>query len=338
MYKLKQLPSDFMVTEVSSLEKQKQGKYLYFWLKKNGKNTIDVVQEIARQLRIKEKQIGFAGSKDKHAVTLQLISVIGVSRENMERIKINDVSFEFYGYGNKPISLGDLEGNNFEIVIRNLESEKVEKISVVENYFDEQRFSERNVEIGRCLIKKDFAKAAKLIDDPKVGPYLEKKPHDYVGAIKFLPVRLLRMYVNAYQSYLWNKTVALYLEKNGKVLKKVPYSQGELVFVSDIEDFKDLKIPLIGFGHETFPYLQVQNIIEEMMEMEQLSYADFIIKQIPELTLEGELRNVFVEVKDLKVGRKAKDELHPVKKKVKVSFTLSKGSYATMVIRRMVSN
>lgn len=338
MYKLKQLPEDFIVTEISLIEKEKstQGKYLYFWMSKKGKNTIDVVQELAKVLRIKEKQIGFAGSKDKHAVTKQLISFAGVSKVNVEKIKINDVSLEFYGSGSKPISLGDLEGNNFEIVIRNLESEKIEKISVVENYFDEQRFSERNVEIGRCLIKKDFAKAAKLIEDRKIEEYLERKPKDFVGAIKFLPVRLLRMYVNAYQSYLWNKTVALYLEKNGKVLKKVPYSQGELVFVSNPDDFKDLTIPLIGFGYETFPYMQVQGIIEEMMAEEQLSYSDFIIKQIPELTLEGELRNVFVEVKDLNIGRKNKDELHPGKKKVKVSFTLPKGSYATMAVRRMV--
>ncbi|MEK6905375.1 MAG: tRNA pseudouridine(13) synthase TruD, partial [Nanoarchaeota archaeon] len=62
-----------------------------------------------------------------------------------------------------------------------------------------------------------------------------------------------------------------------------------------------------------------------------------IIKQIPELTLEGELRNVFIEVKDLKIGKKAKDELNLGKFKVKISFTLSKGSYATMAIKKIIS-
>ncbi|MEK6939536.1 MAG: tRNA pseudouridine(13) synthase TruD [Nanoarchaeota archaeon] len=337
MYTLKQLPEDFMVKEISNVKADPQGKYLYFWLKKKGLNTIDAVKEIARQLRIKEKQIGFAGSKDKHAVTEQMVSLLGVTRENVERVKINDVSLEYYGYGNKPISLGDLEGNRFEIIIRNIELEKTEKILWLENYFDEQRFSQNNVNIGKYLLKKDFRRAASFIDDLKAQKYLEQKPTDYVGALKVLPIRLLRMYVNAYQSYLWNKTVARYLDQQGKTLKKIDYSNGELVFISDQEKFKDLKIPLIGFGHEEAEDKEVQTIIDKIMEEENISYRDFIIKQIPELTLEGELRTVFVEVKDLKVGKKEKDQLNPGKKKMKVSFTLPKGSYATMAIKRMVS-
>ena len=305
-------------------------------MEKKGRNTLDAVKELARQLRIKEKQIGFAGSKDKHAVTEQVLSVVGVKMEAVEKVKIENASLKFYGYGKMPVSLGDLQGNKFEIVIRNLEKEKVQKISLIENYFDEQRFSENNIAIGRHLLKKEFAKAVSLIDEAKVKKYLEQKPADYVGALKVLPIRQLRMYVNAYQSYLWNKTVAGYLEKKGKILKKVPYSVGEFVFFSEPKQFKDLKIPLIGFGHDDFENKEVQTIIDEIMREEELSYADFIIKQIPELTLEGGLRNVFVEVKDLKIGKRIKDELNRGKKKVKVSFSLPKGSYATMVIRRIV--
>ncbi|MBI2582187.1 tRNA pseudouridine(13) synthase TruD, partial [Candidatus Woesearchaeota archaeon] len=164
MYKLKQLPEDFVVVEIPSVQTEKQGKYLYFWMKKNGRNTLDVVKELARQLRLKEKDIGFAGSKDKHAVTEQMISITNVNREAIEKVKIENVYLEFRGYGKTPISLGDLQGNTFEIVIRDLESEKVEKAGYVENYFDEQRFSEHNVQIGRHLLKKEFGKAAALID------------------------------------------------------------------------------------------------------------------------------------------------------------------------------
>lgn len=337
MYKLKQVPEDFAVIETPSLTTEKQGKYLYFWMKKKGLNTLDVVKELSKRLGIREKDIGFAGSKDKHAVTEQMISLVGVKKENVEKINIDNVSLKFLGYGKQPISLGDLQGNKFEIVIRNLDDEKIEKIEYVENYFDEQRFSEQNVGIGRHLLKKEFGKAVSLVDDFKVRKYIDNKPTDYVGALKVLPIRILRMYVNAYQSYLWNKAVATYLRKKGKLLKEVAYSEGKLVFVSNQEKFKELKIPLVGFGHEDLDDTEVQEIIDETMQEENLSYADFIIKQIPELTLEGELRNVFVEVKDLKVGKKMKDELNQSKKKVKVSFTLLKGSYATMVVRRIVS-
>ena len=339
MYTLKELPKDFVVIEISTVKAEPQGKYLYFWMKKRGKNTIDAVAELAKALRIREKEIGFAGSKDKHAVTEQLISIAGVKKEVVEALVIKQVVLEFHGYGKKPISLGDLQGNEFEIVIRNLGKEKIEEITMMENYFDEQRFSENSIAIGRHLLKKEFAKAVSLIDDLNVKRYVEKKPTDYVGALKVLPIRLLRMYVNAYQSYLWNKTVGLYLEKKGKVWKKVAYSKGELIFISDVDakKFKDLKIPLIGFGHEETENKEVQEIIGQIMEEENISYADFIIKQIPELTLEGELRKAVVPVHDLEIGRKLNDELHKGKKKVMVSFTLPKGSYATMVVKRIVS-
>jgi len=336
MYKLKQIIEDFVVIEIPAVKTEPHGRYLYVWIKKKGANTLDVVKELARQLRLKEKDIGFAGSKDKHAVTEQLLSIIGEKKEIVELIKIEDASIDFYGYGNQPISLGDLQGNRFEIAIRNLDDEKVDQIHFLENYFDEQRFSLHNVEIGRYLLKKEFAKAVSLIDEAKVKRCLEQKPTDYVRALKVLPNRLLRMYVNAYQSYIWNRTVAMYLEKKGKVLKKVTYSEGELVFVSNAADFKNLKIPLIGFGYEDVDDKGIQDIIDEIMNEENLSYADFIIKQIPELTLEGELRNVFIEVKDLKIGKKEEDELNAGKKKVKVSFTLPKGCYATMVIKRII--
>lgn len=337
MYKLKQIPEDFVVVEVSNVKAEPQGKYLYFWMKKRGRNTIDAIKEIAKALHIHEKDIGFAGSKDKQAVTEQLISISGVKKEVMENLTIKQVLLEFHGYGKNPISLGDLQGNEFEIVIRNLGKEKLEEIILVENYFDEQRFSEHNVEIGRHLLKKEFGKAVSLIDDLQVAKYLEQKTTDSVGALKKLSMRLLRMYVNAYQSYLWNKTVALYLQKKGKVLKKLNYSGGELIFVSNSEQFKDLKIPLIGFGHEDSEDAEIQEIIDEIMDEERLSYTDFVIKQIPQLTLEGELRKVVVPVHDLEIGRKAADELNEGKKKVKVTFTLPKGSYATMVMKKIIS-
>src|SRR3989344_4836245 len=99
MYKLKQIPEDFVVIEISSVQTEKQGKYFYFWLKKKGLNTLDVVKELARQLRIKEKDIGFAGSKDKHAVTEQMISILGRKKEDVEKVKIENVYLEFRGYG-----------------------------------------------------------------------------------------------------------------------------------------------------------------------------------------------------------------------------------------------
>ena len=114
--------------------------------------------------------------------------------------------------------------------------------------------------------------------------------------------------------------VASYLGKNGKNTKKVRYTLGELVFVSDTVHFKDLEIPLIGFNDDEVEDKEFQEIIDGIMKEEDIFYSDFIIKQIPELTLEGEMRKVMVPVEGLKIGKKVKDELNEGKKKVKVSF------------------
>ena len=115
MYKIKQLPEDFVVIEISQVKKEESGKYLYFRMKKIERNTLDVVQELARRLQIREKDIGFAGSKDKHAVTEQMISVIGIKKEDVGKIRMENVSLEFYTSGKVPLSLGDLLGNEFKI-------------------------------------------------------------------------------------------------------------------------------------------------------------------------------------------------------------------------------
>ena len=102
-----------------------KGKYLYFSLRKKNWNTLDVIQKIAAIFGVSERKIGFAGSKDKNAVTEQICSVEGLCKERLQGVKLQDVVLEFLGYGDLPISLGDLLENYFEIMIRNLVDEKV---------------------------------------------------------------------------------------------------------------------------------------------------------------------------------------------------------------------
>ena len=276
-----------------------------------------------------EKKIGYAGIKDKQAVTEQYISVFGY--KNL-KVDIDQVSFEYVSSGSKPISIGDLERNYFEIVVRNVE-DKPEVIEYCENYFDEQRFSKNNVAIGRALVKKDFSQACKLIDKDVVKNHLLVKNNDYIGALQKLSIRFLRFFVNAYQSYLWNETVSKYLENNYSG-KKVEYSQGELFFVDDMdESILDMSFPLVGFGTNVGE--EYKDIIDSILEEEKLSTSDFIIKQIPDISAEGEVRKIFVNVNDFEIGEFLDDELNDGIKKVVVKFSLSKGSYATMIIRKL---
>tara|TARA_Y100000034_G_scaffold132757_1_gene196522 strand:+ start:754 stop:1686 length:933 start_codon:yes stop_codon:yes gene_type:complete len=308
MYTLKQFPEDFIVKEISNVKIKDQGKYYYYLLKKRNRNTLDVIKELAKQLGIKERLIGFAGSKDKHALTEQVISIPNKVRE----VKIDNVELKYLGKGDQPISLGDLKGNQFEIIVRNT-TKTPQKITFVENYFDEQRFSKNNAKIGKHLIKKEFQEAVKLIDNPRVQQHLPKT--DSVGALRKLPLRLLKMYVHAYQSYLWNETLAAQLEG-----KELEYSLGKFVFTNNN---KKLTIPLIGFSELNDP------IIKIIMDKEKITNQDFIIKQIPELSMEGDNRQAFVKINNLEIKKLEKNI-------IKVKFTLPKGSYATMVIRKLL--
>ncbi len=303
MYKIKQKPEDFVVIEKTSIRPKKQGKYTYFILKKKDYTTEKAIQTLAKHFHIPRKRFGYAGNKDKKAVTKQYCSVLG----NIKDIELKDIEVKIIGKGDEPISLGDLKENYFEIIVRNI-NEKPKPKKEIPNYFDEQRFgkNKNNHLIGKAIVKKDFKKAAEIIDSNYKGP-------DYVGFLKQKPKKILMLYVHAYQSYIFNNIVNKYLQCKYK---------------------KNAKIPLVGFGTE-IKDKQIKEITKKIMKKENITYRDFIIRQIPELSSEGHERDLFIKIKNLKIGNLKKDELNKGKKKIKISFSLQKGAYATNVIKNL---
>ncbi|MBI2572910.1 tRNA pseudouridine(13) synthase TruD [Candidatus Woesearchaeota archaeon] len=336
MYTLKHLPEDFIVVERASLKLTEKGLYLYVRCIKRERTTLEVISHLAKVLGIFEKDIGFAGTKDMHGITTQFLSLRSVKAERLSNLKLHHVQLEVVGYGATPLSLGDLEGNYFEITVRDLDEKNVLiPLILSPNYFDEQRFSTRNIQVGRALLKKDFKTAAGLIDHTSCEEYLAAHPTNPVGAIRTLPDRLIRLYLNAYQSYLWNEAVGLYLRSVGKNVKEVAYSAGSLVFIDNQEDFCGLQFPLPGFGNMGSNDPAIEQALNTILTKESMTGANFVIRQIPNLSLEGELRSMFVPVSKLKIGEYENDECFDGKYKVKVCFFLPKGSYATMFVRRL---
>ena len=218
MYIIKQIPEDFVVKEVSNIEVKEVGGYSYYRLKKKDYTTVKAVELVGNKLRVPVKNIGFAGSKDRRAVTEQMISIKNC---NIKELVLDGIKIEFVGRGDVPISLGELEGNEFEIVIREVE-EKPEKLDKFVNYFGDQRFSKNNVEIGKLIVKKKFKDAAKLLveneTNEKYSEYLAKNPNDSIGMLRKIPKKILIMYVHAFQSYVWNESV----KKLGGSVDKIP--------------------------------------------------------------------------------------------------------------------
>jgi len=313
MYKIKQIPEDFIVNEVINIKPKKTGSYSYFILKKRDYATPTAVEKIANFLNSSVKKIGYAGAKDRRAITTQWISFEG-QRDRLKKFKDNSIKLEYKGKGDTAVYLGRLKGNNFEITARNI-TKKPKKITKFLNLFDEQRFSMNNVEIGKALIKKDFRKAVETIIrsngyyERLVREYYERT-NDAINSLRKIQMHVLMFFIHAYQSELWNKCV------------------------ENIKTTKNIEIPLIGFGTD-IKDRKIKKIIENLMVKEDIDYRDFIIKQIPELSSEGNSRKIYAEVKNLKIGKLENDELNKGMKKVKLKFFLNKGCYATMAVRNM---
>ena len=268
MYRLKEKPEDFIVNEITNIKLKKKGNYSIFLLKKKNYTTEKAVQTIANKLNIPRKFISYAGNKDKVAITTQYISI---KNAKIKELELKDIRLDFKGYLDKPILLGDLKGNEF--IIKVITDEKLKKINKMVNCFGEQRFSKNNKEIGKLIVKRDFKRAVDFIiknNEEQVKEYLSKKPTDYIGALRKIPLKILKLYVHSYQSYLWNEMAA---KSNVKTL------------------------PIIGFGTE------VTKDIQKILEKEGINSRDFIIKQIPELSSEGTERDLFVDIKNLEIEK-----------------------------------
>ncbi|MBS1266099.1 MAG: putative tRNA pseudouridine synthase D [Candidatus Woesearchaeota archaeon] len=311
--KLKQRPEDFIVKEKNSVEISDKGRYTYFRLKKTNYTTNAALVTIARIFRIPRKFFGYAGNKDRRAVTEQICSVKG----RISNKELKDIQIEVLGRGRKPISLGDLDQNYFEITVRDIEN-KPKKIEKVVNYFDSQRFgkNKNNQEVGRLIIKGRFGQAAQLIDNHLMQNYLQKHENEYIGALRKIPRKILTLYIHAYQSDIWNKCVKQYIEECEK-----PKS----------------RFPIVGFATE-FDDELIEKICMDELKKDNITQRDFIIRQLPELTSQGAIRKIFSRVYDLEIGNLEKDELNPGKNKVKICFSLKPGCYATLVIKNLFNN
>ncbi|MBI2558797.1 tRNA pseudouridine(13) synthase TruD [Candidatus Woesearchaeota archaeon] len=324
MHKIKQIPEDFIVKEVSDI-KAGNGQYAYFLLKKINYTTIGALQILSKRFRIPLKNFGFAGNKDKLAKTEQKISIFRGSR-NFEHIEFENIELRYLGNGKEPISLGDLEGNEFVITMRNLNNNEIKKIKklqnkkiIIPNLYGPQRFSKNNHFIGKAIVKREFGKAVDLILENNgaveegIGQYLKNNRNNYAGALRLIPLKTRKLLVHSYQSFLFNEIVLQY-RKNNKIKKNI-------------------KIPIIGFDFElnSIKVKTLKNIMKSILEKEEINPRDFIISQMPELTSEGSFRDLFFQLR-FRILEIDDDELNKNKKKAILNFTLPKSCYATVAL------
>ena len=303
MYSIKDKPKDFIVDEIINLNLD-GGGYIYFKLKKENFTTIKALELIARRLNLKLKNFGFAGNKDKKAITTQACSVFGANEDKLKDLKLSNIKIEILGRGKSPISLGDLEGNSFKIFVK---AENIKKTDFFVNYYGEQRFGINcnNHIIGKYLLERRFKQACNNLNLSKINP---------INSLREFGARKLKFFLHSYQSYLWNSLIYEKLKEEDGF--EVPYCLGKYKFLD--KKIKNFKVNLPNFDTDDYNHiLKKENLVKEA----------FLIRELPELVSETNFRDIITEVKDLKVKKEKEGYF--------LSFFLNKGSYATVFLKKL---
>jgi len=254
--RVKERPEDFVVEEVANLKLSEDGQFTVIRVRKVNWDTLNFVRVLAKKLKISQRRIEYAGTKDKKAVSIQYFSIYGLSDEQVEKLKnlkIKDAEIEVLGKSRSRISLGDLSGNRFFVRVRDAESEPVPETlrELLEkgapNFFGLQRFGTMRFithRVGLEILRGNYKEAFWIYvampfegeseevreirkelwetRDPVVGlrefpNYLRyekmllqalREGKSEEEALLILPKNLKLMFIHAYQSYVFNRTLS----------------------------------------------------------------------------------------------------------------------------------
>jgi len=311
-----QRPEGFVVKEIldrNSIKKydlygSRKYKYSIFLMKKVNTNTIDAVKNIANLLKISGSDIGFAGLKDKNAVTYQYISLKNELKDKINKLKdkLSEKKIELsYVSQGKKLKPGDLIGNKFEIFMKPNPSNKFIKdfieslttasnLKIMPNYFGVQRFgSNRNNHIiGYHILRREFEEANELMKKSNIKS--SKK--------------IMKFFINAYQSWIFNEIVN-HIIKDKKNITKIKRNK-----------IRMSSAPLPGFNSKPRKNFKWE-IINKIHKDHGISLKDYRINEL-KLTARGSERPLFINVKNITFNNE-------------LSFTLPKGSYATVLLNEI---
>ncbi len=164
---IRSCPEDFIVEEIPRVHPEGEGSHLWLWVEKRSANTDWVARELASAFGCHQREIGFAGMKDRHAVTRQWFSVpvTDAAEQTIDEFRIEGVRILESHKHTRKLKRGTLDGNRFQLRIRDFEGDTAQTIQRLEhiqangvpNYFGPQRFGHqgRNVEQGFNLLQKN---------------------------------------------------------------------------------------------------------------------------------------------------------------------------------------
>ncbi len=274
--------------------------------------------------------------------------------------------------------------------------DEIAALGGVPNFFGHQRFGTirpNTHQVGRYLVKGDVEKAAlaflaepSLHEHPEAREargrlqntgdfeealarfprflryerfmlnHLAKYPRDFVGAFRELPRRLRKLFVQAYQSHLFNRSLSERIRRGipldepqvGDYMIKLdehglPTDDYDQVTAQNLQMMKEaseegkicVAAPLVGTKQPPSEGLQGE-IEQEILETENLAPENFQLSFMPEATAQGRVRAILNPVRNLLQEEISEDMENPDMQMMKLGFTLNRGSYATVLLREFM--
>lgn len=152
---------DFVVEEIDGFAASGAGEHLLLTIEKRRLNTVEVARRLAKWAGVPEVGIGYAGLKDRHAVTRQRFTVHLPGRESPDVASLVDANLQVLGASrhSRKLPRGALAGNRFELVLRDVQGQRdaiEQRLHAiagqgVPNYFGEQRFGRAGDNVAQAL-------------------------------------------------------------------------------------------------------------------------------------------------------------------------------------------
>ena len=313
-FKFEQNKDDFIVDEIG-IEFKNRGNFTILHVKKVELTTWDMIAAFAQFLNIPAEKIGYAGLKDKHATTTQYISIESKFEKQLKKFKHPQIKILKSLRHTHSIRMGDLVGNRFSInlfEVDKIEAGRIQKRALksakngLPNYFGYQRFGrdEDSIEQAKAMIAGDLH-----ISDAKLKKFL----------------------ISIYQSQFFNdwlkERVLLSREENGD---KFLLLEGDVYLSNEGKLFTPKKIPQHDFeAKKVVPTgllcgRDVYRARDRAREIEEKYDDEFLYDK-------GLRREALIYPKDIEFKYQNNFDI------MNVSFTLPKGSYATVFLENIAN-
>jgi len=252
------------------------------------------------------------------------ITVRDLNEEEIDKAKINKIKLEKngvlnffdeqrFGYANNSHIIGKyILKNEVELAVKeiltslpqNAKENHINFVNMINENWDE--IKNQNKEIIEKIIE---ISPLFLRDEIQILQHLIRAKNDFPGAFRKIHKKIRTLYVNAYQSYIFNELI-----KDSNINSKL----------------NELELVNSDFNIDN----EIGKIVNELLKKDELTTENFKLKSMPELKLSSIFREIKIFPKDLEILKIEKDELNN-KLKIQIKFKLNPGEYATNVVKQL---